>query len=73
VVGRRAEDVEALIEVDVYLAAVAFGDLDLVVALLVTDLGASNAAVYVVECEALGLLNVGPPACPEESWPGPAA
>src|SRR3954451_4660098 len=43
-VGRGARDGEALIELHVDLVAVAEGDLDLVVALLVVDLGAGHAA-----------------------------
>src|SRR3954471_17501251 len=43
-VGRAADDGEALIELHVDLVAVAEGDLDLVVALLVVDLGAGHAA-----------------------------
>src|SRR3954465_3549060 len=43
-VGRAADDGEALIELHVDLVAVAGGDLDLVVALLVVDLGAGHAA-----------------------------
>ena len=42
VIGRRAEDVEVAVEVDIDLAAVLAGDLDLVVALFVADLGAGN-------------------------------
>src|SRR5215210_2712146 len=60
VIGRRAQDVEVAVEVDVDLAAVVLGDLDLVVALFVADLGARNvASVGVVERDALGLLDAG--------------
>jgi hypothetical protein len=60
VVGRRAEDVEVAVEVDIDLAAVVACDLDLVVALFIADLGACNVAtVSVVERGALGLLDVG--------------
>src|SRR3954471_10256917 len=43
-VGRAADDGEVLIELHVDLAAVVEDDLDLVVALLVVDLGAGHAA-----------------------------
>src|SRR5215216_3911684 len=43
-VRRRADDVEVAVELDVDLAAVRAGDLDLVVALLVADLGLGHAA-----------------------------
>jgi hypothetical protein len=59
VVGRRAEDFEVAVEVDVDLAAIVFGDLDLVIDLFVTGLGAGNAAAYAVECDAPSLLEVG--------------
>src|SRR3712207_4313027 len=60
VIGRCAKDVEVAVEGDIDLAAVVAGDLDFVVALLVTDLGAGHAAsVGVVERDALGLLDAG--------------
>ena len=56
VVGRRADDTELAVELDVDLAAVRPGDLDLVVALLVADLGAGDAARSVGQRGGLGLL-----------------
>src|ERR687894_142005 len=44
-VGQSAEHVEVPVEVDVDLAAVVAGHLDLVVALFVTDLGVDHAAL----------------------------
>jgi len=45
VIGARADDVEALVELDVDLAAVVERDLDLVVALLVAYLGLGHPAL----------------------------
>src|SRR5829696_8215835 len=60
VIGWRAEEVEVAVQVDVDLAAVILGDLDLVVALFVADLGARNvAAVSVIERDALRPLDAG--------------
>src|SRR5918998_2408421 len=60
VIGRRGEDIEVPVEVDVGLAAVSTCDLDLVVTFFVADLGACNVAtVSVVERGALRLLDVG--------------
>src|SRR5215213_5730133 len=70
VVGRRAKYVEVLIEVYVYLAAVVFGDLDLVVALFVAALGAGNTAVHVLERDALGFLDVGCATLPQGVFAG---
>src|SRR5918995_3660287 len=59
VICRRGEYVEVPVEVDVSLAAVVSCDLDLVVALFVFDLRLGNgAAVGVVECDALRLVDV---------------
>jgi len=59
VIGQLAKDVEIAVEVDIDSGAVILGDLDLVVALFVTDLGAGHAAsVGVLERCALGLLDV---------------
>jgi hypothetical protein len=70
VVGRRAEDLEVLVEMDIYPIAVVLGDLDLVVALFVADLGAGNLAVYVLERDALGFLEVGSPGLPRGVFAG---
>src|SRR5215218_7087736 len=60
VIGRRAKDVEVAVEVDIDLATVVAGDLDLVVALFVADLGAGHtSSVGVVERDALGFLDAG--------------
>jgi hypothetical protein len=55
----RVKDVEVLVEVDVYLGAVGLGDLDLVVALLILELGGGHAALYLLERDALGLVHSG--------------
>ena len=55
----RVKDVVVLIEVDIDLGAVIFGDLYLVVALLILELGAGHAPVYMLERYALGLLHSG--------------
>src|SRR5215212_12211208 len=73
VVGRCAEDVEVLIEVDVDLAAVVLGNLDLVGALFVASLGASHAPFTWSSATLLALSTPGPVACPEESSPEPVA
>ena len=56
-VGVPAEDFEVAVEMDVHLAAVVTGDLDLVVALLVGDLGRRHpTAARVPEGDRLGAV-----------------